>query len=738
MPNSFTVGASFRAPLKTVILLLLFGKGAYRRTVVRTASMTPSVKLIVSRVAILLLTVALYSNAFHSELHFDEVSSIPFSQNWADSVSRDHIPGTLQWRPVSTGALAIQGRIFGTNGSGYRVVSTALHAGNALLLLETALAWGFPAPAAIAAGLVFAAHPAATEPVNWLVAQSELWALLFLLLALLIASPRYADSGRTMVIIASSGAILCAILSKEQAAAGAAVVVLLGLAAPAATPEIRRTCWWVAGAWCAMVALFLALRMLTVGWALAAGLAEFAANPLAALPFHERILNAGHILWTYLARLAVPYPLVALYGYPDFTAYPLASWQSFTGLLALGLFPLAAWGVLKHPHPLWIAAGGILALLFPVSNILIPIGAVFGDRLLYGPAAFFALGAGWILFHRSSLEDFSWRKQVAVPVAAGTALLISYSALTHARNPDWATACRRFETAVHHVPDSVMVLTNLAACAAQEGAIGLAKERIRHALKVLPDYPAGLFLAAKLYTVDEEFSVADELWQEAIASKRRAVQTTKGSGGDFDWIYFENIRAMQDMGASQYARLAAGRWITETPRPAVEFVRAAARLRSRYGDKAVDVALSELVEQSARSSEALTAAGDYYMEQESPELVRLGEALLEEAAEADPGNIHARATLALHALLRNQFDTAETYLNGCLAADPDHIPCLVLMSRVWLKKGYRSRARPLIEKLKSLGAEVPRQIQLEAQGSDFGQAILDSRGKPAPAPNQGP
>lgn len=681
------------------------------------------------RAAIVVAAFAIYSNSANNRaLHFDEEASIVRDQNWAAVVERDHMRGSRQWRPLATGALSLQGAAFGHDARGFRLTSAALHAANSFMLLEVLAAWGFASPVVAAAGVIFAVHPAATEPVNWLVAQSELLALLFVLIALYATAPKSEITGSVLPLAVSSGAVLCGLMAKEQAAGAAIVVLAAGHVIPWNSTGDRLRAYRAAALWTGMVVLYLVFRFLNQGAAVSAGLATVAANPLVQLPFWERWISAGHVFWHYLAKLVVPWPLVSLYGYPDFLPVPVASAQGLAGLMALfciGLLPALAW---KNPGPLWLAPAGILAFLLPVSNIPLAIGTIFGDRLLYSPSAFFAFGVAWVLFSLFPERITGEWLKAAVPLSLLALLVIPYAIITWNRNPDWSTACRRFTSDLSHHPDSVLVLANAAGCAAEDGDLDNATAFALRANQILPDFPEGLIIAAKIFSADGRIDEGAGYWQAAIAAKRKEMAWMKQEGR-IDPVYFEYIQSMLDMQSPERAAEAVRLWTSDSRLTPREAVGAALSMQRSFSPGVIQFVLEKLPDNYGRSADSLSAVGEIWFESDDIDLARRGEAFLIEAIQMDPGQVSALALLGQYALIRGETDTAADYLSRCLDAQPDHHGCLVAMSQVWLKQGCRSKARELLKTLEGLGTLIPPDIRLKSQGADTGRCLRPDAGK---------
>ncbi|BDG09037.1 tetratricopeptide repeat protein [Anaeromyxobacter paludicola] len=80
------------------------------------------------------------------------------------------------WRPLATLSLFLEHQLFGLRPAGYHAVSLALHAAAAFGVRAVLRALGVRRSLALAAALLFALHPLAAEPADWISAQPDLLA----------------------------------------------------------------------------------------------------------------------------------------------------------------------------------------------------------------------------------------------------------------------------------------------------------------------------------------------------------------------------------------------------------------------------------------------------------------------------------------------------------------------------------------------------------------------------------
>jgi tetratricopeptide (TPR) repeat protein len=200
-------------------------------------------------VQILLLAVAVgavYSNALHGPFEFDDWHVIPQNPSvrgpanipsfFTDPSTFSLLPGNRDYRPIFLSSMALCWWIGKGSTFPFHVVSIALHLACVILLflvLRWMLRFGDDPLvarrtsrkdwAAFAAALLYAVHPLATEPVDYISSQSVLWVGFFYLLSFLLflgvyhRAPETVPRGRDLRLAGSYLAYFAALLSKPIA-----------------------------------------------------------------------------------------------------------------------------------------------------------------------------------------------------------------------------------------------------------------------------------------------------------------------------------------------------------------------------------------------------------------------------------------------------------------------------------------------------------------------------------------
>ena len=212
-------------------------------------------------------------------------------------------------------------------------------------------------------------------------------------------------------------------------------------------------------------------------------LIPFVENPLPHLPAGTRLLTAMTVLGYGLSLLAWPRGLSPDYSWNALPPVTSPLDPAFLASLAV-LVALAAGALLlRRSRPalafliLWYAGA-----VFPTSNLLIPIGTVFGDRLLYLPSVAFCLAAGLLL--QGLLARPAWW-----PRLAGVALLLLLTWQTVAYAGAWRDEVALFTAAVEAQPGSAKAHELLGAALMEEDRAEEGVRQLELAVKALADLP---------------------------------------------------------------------------------------------------------------------------------------------------------------------------------------------------------------------------------------------------------
>lgn len=399
------------------------------------------------------------------------------------------------YRPLVLLSFAVNHAVAGLTPWSYHLVNVLLHLGVTWLLYLVARRLGFSQPASLIAAILFAVHPIHTEAVAGVVGRAELLMSVGVLAGLL-----WGIGGRLWL---SLTALLLALLSKEQAVMLPVLVLLydftVGRTMPAShsrKPEFHHLMHRY-GPYVLLVAAYGVLRGLILGH-LSPPPTPFLDNPLPHLDWWPRLLTTIKVAGHYLRLFLWPDPLSADYSYQAISvAHSLLDGGVLFGLLAwAGLLALAVVSSRRSPR-VCFAVGFLLVTFLPVSNLLLPIGTIMGERLFYLPSAGLCLlcaaGFGRIQSTLVSEGGPVTRKPRFPRARAGVLVLfigLSLALLlrTMFRVQDWADDDQLAQSLIRVVPHSAKAHSIAGRIAKDKGQWNEAIDQFQAAVSLYPDY----------------------------------------------------------------------------------------------------------------------------------------------------------------------------------------------------------------------------------------------------------
>ena len=291
--------------------------------------------------------------------------------------------GGQMYRPLPLASFALSWAIVGDHPLLFHAMNLVWHAGVAVIVAAVARRLD-GALAALAAGLVFAVHPAHVEAIANVIGLGELMAAAGVCLAV------YAAVVSQNVLLSSLG-LLLGLLSKENAVVAPGLIVwawVVGISRPS-----QRRMLEFAASWVVIAGAYLALRGIV--------LAPYARLHATAPVFLGETAFAGRL--TAVAALAdvvrlLILPVTLRVDYSP--AERMIVRSLIDGRVALGLLCLALWAGLlvlawrKGRKVEAFGLGWIGIAFLPISNLLFSTGVLLAERTLYLPSVGLALAAG--------------------------------------------------------------------------------------------------------------------------------------------------------------------------------------------------------------------------------------------------------------------------------------------------------------------------------------------------------
>jgi tetratricopeptide (TPR) repeat protein len=384
---------------------------------------------------------------------------------------------------------------------------------------------------ALATAVLFAVHPVHTEAVDGIVGRAELMSACFTFLALLVAWRVARDDPPGVWRQALAGLLVAlALLSKEQAIVVPAVPLIWFFlrepeerAALIRRRSFRRLLVFLG---CAALA-YLAVRTAVLGAPVAAATSEpgriVVDNPIVGATSAGRLLTPVRVFGHVLGLLLVPRTLSADYSYDQIPV--VTSVDGATSLCFLGLCGLAAGAFLLRRRAPPASFGIFFFFLTWVltSNIVVVIGTILGERLLYLPSAGICLAIASVL--RAAGRKIRIR---SVAVAAIATLVLAGGARTWARNADWKSNATLFESAALASPRSCKALGGYASVLFSARQSREAISWAERALAIYPMYPDAHLTLSKSFRAlakdESDPAGRDELRRKSAAHARQLIE----------------------------------------------------------------------------------------------------------------------------------------------------------------------------------------------------------------------
>jgi tetratricopeptide (TPR) repeat protein len=386
-------------------------------------------------------------NTFISSLrHLPEILS---TTSWTGADGESHL-----YRPFALLTYAVNYQISGLDAWSYHLFNVLLHAGVSVLVYRVGRLWGLSAMAAGLGGLLFAVHPVHVEAAAAVFGRKDALAALFTLT--MVLSHRHTMTRGGWYAILPVVAYACAMLSKEVGVVGLALVAAHDwrLESDHRLLATQRA----VGLYVAYALTFLAYLAVRTSVVGGFGVADTSAldNPLMTATLGTRLLTAVPVVrsvldWRFLATAA---------------AFGLLAWGFTKPAVRRSTLPLGV---------LWYAI-----TLFLTSNLLVLVGTIFAERLLYLPSVAFCLLVGAALV-------WVGRRQRAGAVAVTVALVAAFAVQTLRYANAWRADIPLFRWAVASVPRSAKAHHKLGEELLRAGYLGEGVREVRLALAIAPE-----------------------------------------------------------------------------------------------------------------------------------------------------------------------------------------------------------------------------------------------------------
>ncbi len=402
--------------------------------------------------------------------------------------------------PVTGLTLLADYSLHGLDAGGYHITNVLLHTLNGLLLfLFLARTTGAPWPSAVVAAL-FLVHPLRVESVAWISERKDLTCGLFWMLTLHAYVP-YARRPRIGPYVLVFAGTCLALLSKPMAVTLPCVLFLLDFW-PLERMDSAKD--WRSASRLVLEKLPLAVPVIiSAATTIAIQQESGALSSVDTLPVADRIGNALHAYFAYVATTLVPRNLIPIYPF-DASVASLASPSNLAILAAIAVLTVMALRFARRA-PWWpVGWFWYLGTLVPVIGF-VQVGAQStADRYTYLPQIGLLVVAVW------SARSLAARVPAGRVLAAATAVaaIAGYTHLAHRQTAHWRDSVTLWSYAVGVMPANAIAQSLLGAALIDVKDPAAAREHLEAALRVQLMHRPALLNLAKLDVQDENFDAA--------------------------------------------------------------------------------------------------------------------------------------------------------------------------------------------------------------------------------------
>ena len=425
--------------------------------------------------------VAVEGNAIVAE---GTASTIVSSSYWETARGGDR----SLYRPVTVASFALEIAACGSaRPAASHAINLLLHAAVCWLLYAIAVRCGIDPAAALLAALLFAVTPSKSEAVANVVGRSELLSALFTLASIRCAL----EAGVRSAAWAAAGFVLLASASKETGLVALPLVVLVALDGRRARDAFGLI---VPSVLAGIVFAVLRTRAL---------LAFFPAqvvppidNPLVLQHGVPYAATALSLIARYARIVVFPFGLANDYSGGSIPIEP--TWLAFRPLLGVAVLLALAWAATRGRVAALFVAITLLPYLL-VSNLVVPVGAIFAERFLYLPVAGLCLLAALAIGTLGRPARVAAIAAIAILGAAMFARSLDWKsdatifAATARNNPKSSKAAQwlgRADDAIASWPDSAAAWHDKGVALAKNGDLQGAEQALREAVRLEPTRPA--------------------------------------------------------------------------------------------------------------------------------------------------------------------------------------------------------------------------------------------------------
>ena len=461
---------------------------------------------------------AAYSNHFHNSFHFDDSHTIVdnaairdlgnLPRFFTDATTFSALPSNQSYRPLVSTSLAIDYALAGgldpywfqLSVFSYFLVEVVLLALVIKGLLDASRPHPFNAHLAVAAAGLYALHPANSDTVNYVIAQSEIISTLAVLASLAWAQRCRIRSDALIGLPAAIG-----ILAKPPAAMFAPLLAIYAWMFPSAGPlsKVRRVVQVVSSFILCGAATVFVSRMTPRQW-----------NAGASNSFGY-LITQPYVALLYFKTFLWPTGLSADYDLEPFVTY--ADARVWMGFLFAGIAVAGTVWCCIRPKLRVIGFGLAWFILALLPTSLLPLAEVMNDHRTFFPYAglVLALAGGAQLLIAGGRKV--GRAAILAACCIASICYLAAAAATYERNRDWKDEESLWHDVTIKSPRNGRGLMNYGNTQMAKGNFTVALDNFHRALALMPRYPILYINIAIAENATGHPEVAEQGFRRALA-----------------------------------------------------------------------------------------------------------------------------------------------------------------------------------------------------------------------------
>ena len=279
--------------------------------------------------------------------------------------------------------------------------------------------------------ILFAIHPIHTEVVANIKSRDEMLSL-SLIMGTFIYSLKYLSTKKSKDLAIGAACFFMALLAKEYAIT---LIVLLPLLFYIVGNKKPFEAVTAALPYYAVVVLYLMMRIHAVGSPKSLPANDPLVDPFLFATHAQKLATECYALGRYLGMLILPYPLACDYSFAEISYRTFSNIEVWVSIFLFAGITFWAFKLLRDRHILAFPVLFFLACIALISNFVIELGAILGERLVFHASLAFLLVLSYYAI--KLINKWPLQKRKTVITGPLCVLILASGAVVLPRNAQW-------------------------------------------------------------------------------------------------------------------------------------------------------------------------------------------------------------------------------------------------------------------------------------------------------------